>query len=769
MLPIDLTERPQWVARGSDARIRANPLDKSLKVPLNARAGDFADAGNPSTWASSTDPATWVSFDAIVQLCRQNPQYGPGYALTREDELTFIDLDQSHLPNRAAIHENIIQTFSSYTERSPSGTGSHILVRGYVTGCRNKALGIEVYSEARYMTVTGDVTLDAPIMEAQEKLDQLVLFVRPKPANNGLHVVPDAPEAATDLDLYNRCMNAANGDKFNALWTGQWQHLYPSASEADQALMNMLAFFTDNKMQTHRMFRESALGKRDKAQRFDYVQRTVEKAFDRKLPPFAGIETITAQVQQTLLQMPEPKQTVKTVDNGGKAPFDWTCPPGMVGEIAAYIYASSQRPVKEIALAGALTLCSGLFGRAYNVNGTGLNNYYMLLAPTGTGKEAAQTGIDQIVNAVAEFMPSIRNYRGPSRIASASALEKHIAEQSKCFCSIIGEGGKWLQKILDPFARTNETDLEALLLSLFHKSGAKEYVHGAIYSDAKKNIAGVRAPALTLLAESTPEEFYKSIDIANIASGFISRFTLIEYNDIRVPRNRDATIVDVPSSLLQRLRVLCSATMHLENSGSAREVSAEPDAQIELDAFDAFCDAQINAKDGDGEFARQLWNRAHIRVLRLAALIAVGVDASNPTMTMEHVLWARGIVEHGIEKLTDRFLSGRIGREQDNAKQYDDAVKMLAHFYSKGASDGITSGALRMGMSHAMLGARIISERYMTEKLRACYSFRSANDPVRSIRNMVQSMVENGYIEPINATAVNAKGKVYQVLSSVVE
>jgi hypothetical protein len=51
------------------------------------------------------------------------------------------------------------------------------------------------------------------------------------------------------------------------------------------ALANRLQHYTKNAEQFLRLFHASGLGKRDKAYRSDYVQRTLLKAFDRTLPP----------------------------------------------------------------------------------------------------------------------------------------------------------------------------------------------------------------------------------------------------------------------------------------------------------------------------------------------------------------------------------------------------------------------------------------------------------------------------------------------------
>jgi len=53
-----------------------------------------------------------------------------------------------------------------------------------------------------------------------------------------------------------------------------------------------------------------------------------------------------------------------------------------LGEIAHFIYNAAPRQVEEVAIAGAIGLLSGICGRSYNVSGTGLNQYILLLAKT---------------------------------------------------------------------------------------------------------------------------------------------------------------------------------------------------------------------------------------------------------------------------------------------------------------------------------------------------------------------------------------------------
>lgn len=95
----------------------------------------------------------------------------------------------------------------------------------------------------------------------------------------------------TDAELLARAADASNGAKFDDLWQGRWQIHHASQSEADFALINILAFYSAAANQVVRLFRQSALGKRDKANRDDYLSPMVRRALAPRAPPmdFTGL------------------------------------------------------------------------------------------------------------------------------------------------------------------------------------------------------------------------------------------------------------------------------------------------------------------------------------------------------------------------------------------------------------------------------------------------------------------------------------------------
>ena len=145
--------------------------DKPTKVPYCV--------ANPSRKASSTDPKTWATFDDAVEAYEALGGFdGIGVVLTQAAGITCVDLDRvidsaGQLDPRAAT---LVERFDSWTEISPGGRGLHIFAYGTVPAAI-KGDQIEIYSEARYIAITGHRWASTP-NEPRERQSYLDNFVR---------------------------------------------------------------------------------------------------------------------------------------------------------------------------------------------------------------------------------------------------------------------------------------------------------------------------------------------------------------------------------------------------------------------------------------------------------------------------------------------------------------------------------------------------------------------------------------------------------------
>lgn len=450
-----------------------------------------------------------------------------------------------------------------------------------------------------------------------------------------------------------------------------------------------------------RVFRQSALGQRQKAGRDKYLAYTIDRAFDQLLPPvdISGlIDQINRVVSATSMtdtasQPPsvaghmavEPARGLSIAPPAANPPnfyegFDldlWRreTPAGAIGLAAEFVFRQAPRPVREIALVAALGFLAGIAGRAWNVSGTGLNLYLMMLAPTGRGKEAMATGINSIASAVERnhHFEAIWQFIGPGDMASGAGLLRHLSERiTPSFVSLTGEIGLRLQQMSSGNANIADITLRRALLDLYAKSGGGQVVRPSVYSDKKNNVEAIHSPAFTWLGESTPEEFYKSLDESHIASGLVPRFTIIEYTGIRVPWNDHAAKVTPSPTLTAAIHAVADQALKMMEQKSVQPVNFTQQAHEYSVRVNNFADSKINALGTEGNAIAQLWNRLHLKALKIAALLAVSQQPLNPVIDLAHIEWATSLCLTDTVAMVRKFEQGQVGGEdhvEDN-KQF---------------------------------------------------------------------------------------------------
>lgn len=260
-IPFELKQLDQWVCWKLESRAGHNDKSKMTKVPYCAFDG---------TRASSTDPRTWTSFSEAIRAVTEFGFNGVGFVLTENDPYVGIDLDDAVDENGEIRSEqaDLLNKLDSYTERSQSGKGFHVIVRGGTPNgdSMNKrdalgpGQGLEIYFAKRFWVVTGDRISMFP-EGIEERTSQVKeLFMRFKPTKEAkLENFPESlPPLMSDETLIQKAMQANNGEKFSQLWEGDISG-YGSHSEADMALCNLLAFWTKDAGQIDRLFRKSKL------------------------------------------------------------------------------------------------------------------------------------------------------------------------------------------------------------------------------------------------------------------------------------------------------------------------------------------------------------------------------------------------------------------------------------------------------------------------------------------------------------------------------
>lgn len=668
-IPFEMRQYPQWIVwRYEDVN------NKKTKVPYSIN-GFKASVTNPLTWCNFNDVVSAQGFDGI------------GFVLTENDPFSFIDLDHTddleEFKKQQSIYNNFIDT---YAELSPSGKGLHIIMKGRLPQGRRRG-SVEIYSSQRFMTMTGNVYNNQPIKDCQNRLD--TLFNSLGKADKIIQLA-DENQHYSDKELYEIAYNAENGQKFYDLYNGNWQDYYSSQSEADHALINILSYFSRNQEQIVRMFRNSELGKRQKAMRDDYVGKMVKRSFDNYIPP-VDIGAMAENIKNALienenlskgnlnLQLLTPAEMFPSeiapidaplpdLSNTNMSYSEYALdvdfenlPKGLVKELARFIYAQSPRPVKPISVITALALMAGICGRSYNISGTGLNNYFVLLAPTGIGKEGISKGVNKLLNSIIPQQPLAKSFVGLGELVSGVSLLRYLSEETQCCLTIQGEFGMTMQRMTGRNATPPMLQLRKIILDLYGKSGNGEIMRSTVYADKQKNISEIKAPSFTMLAESTPSTFFDALSDGLVDEGLISRFNIIECTARRPPLNKHHNKIDVPQDLKDYFLNLASNALTLNATDQVIDIEMTDEAEYIFNDFDKFCDNEIN--NSPEESYRQLWNRGHLKSLKIASLFAIGINIYKPVIDKEQALYAIHFVRESIQAMYNRYSNYEIGTD----------------------------------------------------------------------------------------------------------
>lgn len=150
----ELKEIPRWVVWRFEGR---------RKVPYLAKPhGKACDV---------TKPSNWVPFEQARITCEMGRFSGVGFVLSPDDDVVGVDLDNCVIngrpkPEAMAVLERI---GAAYIELSPSGTGLRAF--GRFKGAISRKQGVingvsvELYTDLRYLTVTGHVLLDGGLVD----------------------------------------------------------------------------------------------------------------------------------------------------------------------------------------------------------------------------------------------------------------------------------------------------------------------------------------------------------------------------------------------------------------------------------------------------------------------------------------------------------------------------------------------------------------------------------------------------------------------------
>jgi len=348
-------------------------------------------------------------------------------------------------------------------------------------------------------------------------------------------------------------------------------------------------------------------------------------------------------------------------------------PPGLVGEIMEWIVGGARRPSRMLALGPAVATVGTIMGR--NVSGptgSATHLYIVGLAPSGAGKDHPLQAIGKILKA------STCGYLvGPSEFMSMSSIINYLQRQALSVCAM-DEFGAFLRKLNNKNSSTHEMGISKILRSIW----------GISFGDymtpewAGRASVEIQRPCMSIYGVSTAEEYFESMQNADIRNGFLNRFLVFSTNVKPTPR---APLHDgeVPKELALKI-----ATMYNE---ATRLSEAQKD--LPLDAprilkkvvwnggrpvYEAL-ETQVEEISEDKVVEPYFARTAEIAV-RLATIVAWGCGRME--VIREDMEWGRDVALWSANNMAISAMTYMA--ENEYQKMYAKIVRMIESAGSKG-------------------------------------------------------------------------------------
>lgn len=270
--------------------------ERATKIPIAPLTALRCDITDPN---AATDAAT-----AIACANLYGPKYGVGFAFRSDDPFVFIDIDKCLLPSGDRWSDTALSVLSHFpgaaVEISQSGTGLHVFGVGMVPfgySHKSAAHGLEIYTENRYVALTGNGAMGNAGVDINAGLLHLLPTYFPAKTTINTDIVwTDSPVEGwagptDDTALISKMMkskpNVFSGNpSFKEIWNGdpdilgaRWPNVMGTgpydASSVDAALAQHLAFWTGNDCARMWGLMWASELRREKWNREDYLVRTI--------------------------------------------------------------------------------------------------------------------------------------------------------------------------------------------------------------------------------------------------------------------------------------------------------------------------------------------------------------------------------------------------------------------------------------------------------------------------------------------------------------
>lgn len=477
---------------------------------------------------------------------------------------------------------------------------------------------------------------------------------------------------------------------------------------------------------------------------------------------------------------------------------------GILYEITKWSYETRIKPILEVSLASAIGILSGIVGKMWQLpTGTGLNNYIILSARSGVGKEGLHTTKNDLVYSFNEEYPDVfkdlRRHVIDDDFVSGQALVKRclaeagsvkgrknsslpadwnvIQRRYVSFTNYQSEFGKNLSQMSECKSGSPADTLKAQYLKLYTGSGKTSMLSAMSYSNEEESMTESYAPSFSVIGETTVSGYAEALSPQMAQDGFLSRFVTISYKGKTVMQNKSGINKKIPPRILQSLKELCVHEATL--SGNATVSRTEPrfitiQFTEEADKFnDMLEEWAVDMLDqaGDKEYYRQAWVRFQLKVLKLAGVCAVCQNSNDPIITIQHMAWATRLVLADVTNMYEIIINGdtNLTGNSENTQAITLLETMKKFLAGTNTVQLASMTNLRGDVITLMRRNNVIPLKYLTSALGANKAFTSSKLGFnKAIETTIQRLITEGTIEILpkqtTYTTFKTRGLCYKLL-----
>lgn len=433
-------------------------------------------------------------------------------------------------------------------------------------------------------------------------------------------------------------------------------------------------------------------------------------------------------------------------------------PPGMLGELSQSAYDMQLYQYKEVAVVSAIGLIAGIAGRKFNISGTGLNVYLTLIMDTGMGKDSIVKFISKALFDIVDEGDNIisSSFLGKSKFTGSKAIVNRM-KNALSQISVFTEAGLLMQT-----KSGDQSGLLRALLDLYTKSGAHDVFIGAEYSDEDKSIPNLRAPALSIINESTADSLQQAFrDNNSIDSGHLPRQSIYRIVGKKPYRNWESQKSSINDKCMDKLRNLAAKCAKVQATPNPQAWNFEFGEGIyeRADRLEKYFTDQYNEYKDVNNTKANMASRMSLKALKFSAIASV-FNHHDLIIQPAEWEWAESMVHYEYSGVDKFFMSSGSGEMYDIARHVVGPciVRMLTNKY-RSAKTGLSKTDRDKGIFPLATLSFNLKNNSAVKKLDD--DSKTRTNPKTGVQKVIDYMVTHDFLTPINE--MGRRKRVYKV------